>query len=200
MAVDGDRKKRGPYLFVAPYIVDGLPHELSWQCSAIGTPEGGTAPIDITLRTRNGTGRTLADAAAEFWTLAHLFIPADAYVGQYYLYRTEAGTDKRYFISSGELSEEPDGGIHSPARQMTMTFRSANSGIARLVVLEVFNTTDTLTPLNAAAVSADPAVKLAWFFVSPDSPVLATDASWLVAPLSIAYTQNEAIYQARYRK
>ena len=200
MAVDGDRKKRGPYLFVIPYIVAGLSHELSFQCSAIGTPEGGTAPIDVTLRTRNGTGRTLADAAASFWTKAHLFIPADASVGQYYLYRTEAGTDKRFFISAGPLSEEPDGGLHGPARQMTMTFRSANSGIMRLVVLEVNNATDTLVPLAAHIASPDPATALAGWIVDPDSPVLATDASWIVAPMSIAFTQNENTYQARYRK
>jgi hypothetical protein len=200
MAVDGDRKKRGPYLFVIPYIIAGLSHEISWQCSALGTPEGGTAPIDITLRTRNGTGRTLADAAASFWSLAYLFIPADASVGQYYLYRTEAGTDKRFFISSGDLSEEPDGGIHSPARQMTMTFRTANSGVMRLVILEVNNTSDTLVPLTANEASPDPATALASFMVVPESPVLGTDASWIVAPMSLAFTQNEATYQARFRK
>lgn len=200
MAVDGDRKKRGPYLFVIPYIVAGLSHELSWQCSALGTPEGGTAPIDITLRTRNGTGRTLADAAASFWSLAYLFIPADASVGQYYLYRTEAGTDKRHFISSGDLSEEPDGGLHGPARQMTMTFRTANSGIMRLVILEVNNASDTLVPLTANEASPDPATALASFMVVPESPVLGTDASWIVAPMSLAFTQNEATYQARFRK
>lgn len=200
MAVDGDRSKRGPYLFVIPYIVAGLSHELSWQCSAVGEPEGGTPAIDITLRTRNGVGRTLADAAAAFWTLAYLFIPADASVGQYYLYRTEAGTDKRFFISSGPLSEDPDGGVHSPARQMTETFRTANSGIVRLVVLEVNNTADTLVPLNAVEDSPDPATALAYFFVAPESPVLGTDASWIVAPMSIGFTQNEATYQARFRK
>jgi hypothetical protein len=200
MAVDGDRKKRGPYLLVIPYIVAGLTHELSWQCSAIDDPEGGTPPIDITLRTRNGVGRTLADAAAAFWSLAYLFIPSDASVGQYYLYRTEAGTDKRYFISSGPLSEEPDGGVHGPARQMTETFRTANSGIVRLVILEVNNTADTLVPLNAVEDSPDPATALAYFFVAPESPVLGTDASWIVAPMSIGFTQNEAVYNSRFRK
>ena len=200
MAVDGDMKKRGPYLMVTPYVVDGLTHEASVQVSATGTPEGGIAPIDVTLRTRNGVGRTFSDAAASLWTLLHLFIPSDASVGQCILYRTQAGTDKRYFVSAVDLSEVPDGGVHTPARQMTMTFRTASSSVSRLVVLEVNNTSDSLTPLKANALSPDPATKLAAYFVSPLSPVFGTDGSFLVAPMSLAFTQNEAVYQARYRK
>lgn len=200
MAVVGDLKKRGPYIFSIPYTVSGLQHEMTWQCDVVGAAEPGTLPVDITLRTRDGTGRTLSNAAAAFWLLAKFLIPTSAITAQYYLQRAQAGTDKLYYVSSGELGSAASGGAVAPSRQSTLTFRSALSGIARLVFLEgVVSAGDELNPLKAVEASADTFEKMAFFATSPQSPILAVDASWLVAPLTVASTQNEAIYNARNR-
>lgn len=200
MAVDGDLKKRGPYIFDIPYTVAGLTHHMTWQCSVDGVVEPGELPINITLRTRNGVGRTLADAAATFWDKAKVFIPTTSVTAQYYLYRAQAGTDKLFYVSSGELESAAAGGAVAPSRQATLTFRTALSSVARLVFLEgAGSASDDIGPLSADSGSANPAFAMAGWVVAPLSPMLGIDGSWIVAPLTAAYTQNEAVYEKRNR-
>lgn len=201
MAVDGDLKKRGPYIFQIPYTIEGMTHEITFQCSTVGTPDPGTPPIDIEMRTRNGEGRPLADMASSFWALARAFIPAPAVVAQFYLKRAQAGTDKLFYVASGELGMAGNGGPVALMRQMTLTFRTANSSVARLVFLEGnIAVGDDLGPLKAIANPSIPAEDMAFWVTNPLSPVLGTDASWIVAPLTVASTQNEALYRARKRR
>lgn len=200
MAVDGDLKKRGPYIFKIPYTISSYTHEATFQCVVDGVAEPGSLPIDINLRTRNGVGRTLADAAATFWAIARFFVPTGAIVAQYYLERAEAGTDKLFYVSAGELFGAPAGGAYTPYRQMTQTYRTALSSVARLVFFETAAfASDDLTPLLASTAGADNVQHMAFWATDGLSPMLGVDGSWLVAPMTVAYTQNEAIYNSRAR-
>jgi hypothetical protein len=201
MAVDGDLKKRGPYLFVVPYEIQGLTHEASVQVQCVTPPEPGTLPIDIELRTRNGVGRTLADMAATYWAIVKTFIPTEAVTSQYYLKRAQAGTDKLFYVSSGDLEDAASGGATALCRQETMVFRTALSSVVRFIFLEsAFSAGDELVPLRANTGGVDTYEHFAAWVTAPISPVLGVDASWAVAPISRASTQNEAIYNARNRK
>lgn len=200
MAVTGDPKKRGPYIVRIPYTITGLTHELTFQCAVSGTVEPGVPPTDVNLITRNGVGRTLSNAVLDFWSIARLILPVGAITSQYYLERAQAGTDKLFYTSSGTLGTATGGAAISLTRQLTLTFRSANSGVARLIFLEGTYTGENVQPLVPDEASTAAPERLAAWVIDGDSPVLATDASWLVAPMSIADTQNEAIYNSRYRK
>lgn len=200
MAVDGDLKKRGPYIFRIPYTIASYTHEATFQCSVDGVAEPGSLPGDIMLRTRNGVGITLEDAAASFWDIARFFVPTGAVVAQYYLERAQAGTDKLFYVSAGELVGIPAGGAYTAYRQMTQTYRTALSGVARLVFFETAAfASDDITPLLANAAGVDVQKMAAWA-IAPLSPMLGVDGSWIVAPMTVAYTQNEAIYNARARR
>lgn len=199
MAVDGDAKKRGPYLIKIPYVVSGMKHEFSYQVQLMTPVEVGASPDDIMLLTRNGAGVALSTHMNAAWGFIKPFIPTSALTAQYTLERAQAGTDKTFYVASDELGSAPTGGLFTDSRQLTMTFRSGKSSVARLIFLEGPWTGDLVRPLNADVASVDPAGKLAAFVIAPTSPVLATDASWLVAPVSIADTQNEACYKSRHR-
>lgn len=87
-------------------------------------------------------------------------------------------------------------GNAQPAQQATMTFRSQNGGIARLQMMEAWFAGNAFE----YAPFANPLWSiLADFLVAPESPVVARDDGYLVAPLKLSHGQNEKLWRKRYR-
>jgi hypothetical protein len=77
---------------------------------------------------------------------------------------------------------------------MTYTFRSANGGVAKLVLLDVSFSGDTKSVVVPNSVGTTPQ-KLLAYFLSADSVMLAADDSYLVAGLYESRGQNEKIWR-----
>jgi hypothetical protein len=201
MTINVGKNQPGPYLLDIPYQIQNFMHHATFNCDITADVEPGTDPDDVQLRTRDGLGRILSNAAASYWANIRGVLPIDAVGTSYTLWKLLPGDDKKYYVSSGTLTPTNGGsGSSVLARQMTLTFRTARSGIARCILLEGSWAQDTIAPAPAAGAEGAGIAGLVGFYTDGQSPVIARDKSWIVQALSVAYTQNERMYEARHRK
>lgn len=175
-------------------------HVLRFSVAAVGSPSAGALPTTIDIQKTGGATAKLNVVANQIWGfLRTLYAPAISAVG-YQLWRYVPGTLAKDFISTGALTTPLGTASGSPtaAHQTTLTFRSANGGILKVVLLEtnlagdtritlVPNPAGTLIPLFAS------------YVLSADNVILARDDAYPVAALRDSRGQNERIWREIFR-
>lgn len=188
----------GPYILEIPLITADFQHELTVNCDVIGTPSPGASPLDVTLRTRSGTGGVLSGAANAFWDAVRPMFGTNTLAATYTLWKVGVTNTEREFVSAGTLTNANGlSGTAEPAQQATFTFRSGNGGIAKVVLIEPNAIGNTRIPLASALNAAVAAVRT--WVLSDDSFLMARDRSFPVAPMNYSLGQNEKIFKRRFR-
>lgn len=175
-------------------------HVLRFSVAAVGSPAAGSLPTAIDIQKMGGGTAKLNVVANQIWgfvrTLYHTSISAVGYT----LWRYVPGTLAKDFISAGALTT-PAGlsaSVATVAHQTTLTFRSANGGVMKVVFLETSLGGDTRTTLIPN--SGGTLIPLfASYVMSADNVILARDDAYPVAALRDSRGQNERIWREVFR-
>lgn len=190
----------GPYEIEMEYLVSSMTHKLRFSCTVDGTPSPGTPSNTINILKRGGALASMDSVVGQFWGFLRPWFHTGVTVNQVTLWKYTTGTFERTYIATMGVSLAAGSSATAPslATQNTFTFRSGNGGIAKITLLEGNDPGALRYPLIANS-AGDIAQKLAAYLISSDSPVLARDDSFLVAPMYRLGGQNEALFRKRYR-
>lgn len=172
-------------------------HKLRCNIMVAGSPAGGTPATAIDVFLRGGTTAKLDVVANQVWSYFRLMYDADITAVGYTLWKWVTNT-ARDFITAGTFTTPLGVASGSPVTnwQVTLTFRSANGGVAKLVFIEPNFGGNQRSAL--VAVPLGTAVqRIAAFAGSSDSPFMALDNSFLAAPLRDSRGENESIRNRR---
>lgn len=170
-------------------------HVLRISVAAVGTPAVGSLPTAIDIQKMGGSTAKLNVVANQFWEFIRLFYSSSIQCAGYQLWRYVSGTLGKDFISTGAVTNPAaNAGAGINAQQLTQTYRSANGGILKLVLLEVNQSGDNRIALvpNAAGTASQ---RLAAYVMSADNVILARDDAYPVNPLRASLGQNEKIWR-----
>lgn len=175
-------------------------HVVRHSVAAVGSPAAGTLPTAVDIQKQGGATAKLNVVANQLWEFYRLFFPTAITCTGYTLWKYIPGTLAKDFISAGAVTNAAGsaGGSINPAHQTTITFRSANGGVMKIVLLETVQTGDTRLTLvpNAAGT---PSQKLAAYVMSADNIILARDDAFIVATLRESKGQNERVWREIFR-
>jgi hypothetical protein len=193
----------GPYEIeyeLQGWVSPARSHVLRFFVAAVGSPAPGSLPTAVDIQKMGGATAKLNVVANQIWgfirTIYHTSISAVGYT----LWRYVPGTLAKDFISAGALTT-PAGTSGSPttiAGQITLTFRSANGGVLKIVMLETVLGGDariTLIP-NPVGIQAP---LIASYVLSADNVLLARDDAFPVAAMRDSRGQNERIWRDVFR-
>lgn len=162
------------------------------------TPAPGTLPSDVDLQLLGGGTDTLQAVALDYANRIRPLFDATLGIGAFTLWRyaTEFSRD---FVTAGTVAPVTSTGSGvSIAIGQVLTFRHANGGVGKHVFLETMfggNAYINLVP-NASGNTIE---RFAAWVMSSDSPVIALDNSFPVAPLKFAQGENESVWRKVYR-
>lgn len=192
----------GPYEI--EYTITGFTapvreHKIRINTIAIGTPAPGTLPTAITLQKAGGGTATLAAVADQAWSFLRQFWPAAIVCAGYQFWKYVPSTYAKDFIATGAVTNPTGtGGGVNPKHQITMTFRSANGGILKTVLLETAMTGDTQTALVPNGAGTAPQ-KWAAYLLSADGPAIAADDAYPILALRDSRGENERLFRKIFR-
>lgn len=193
----------GPYEIeyeLTGWVTPARTHVLRFSVAAVGSPAAGSLPTAIDIQKMGGATAKLNVVANQLWgflrTMYHSSISAVGYT----LWRYVPGTLAKDFISAGALTTPLGSNGTGPqsTHQITLTFRSANGGVLKIVMLETSLTGDTRAILipNPAGTTT---TLLASYVMSADNVILARDDAYPVAALRDSRGQNERIWREVFR-
>lgn len=176
-------------------------HVLRFSVVALSNPPAGTLPTAIDIQKQGGGTAKLNIVADQIWSFYRLMYPAAITVVGYTLWKFVPGTLAKDFIASGTVTSPTGSGSGSitPAHQVTLTYRSANGGILKNVILETLQTGNTRTTLIPSA-AGSATQRIAAYHLSADNVALARDDSFLVAALRDSRGENEKIWRKLFRQ
>ncbi|HEY9664895.1 MAG TPA: hypothetical protein V6C65_41170 [Allocoleopsis sp.] len=192
----------GPY--EVEYQLDGWTapirsHLFRVNCAAIGSPVAGSLPNTIDMQKRGGGTAKLDVVANQLWEFLRLFWNNGIVCSGYTLWKYVPGTYAKDFVAAGAVTNQAaSGSAGVVAAQLTQTYRSANGGIMKIVLLETNQAGDTRVALVPNTVGT-PSARLAAYLLSADSFVMARDDAFPVSPLRDARGQNESVWRKVYR-
>jgi len=175
-------------------------HVLRFSVAAVGSPAPGALPTTIDIQKTGGATAKLNVVANQIWGYIRTFYNTSISAVGYQLWKYVPGTLAKDFVSTGSLTTPAGGsaGGITAAHQCTMTFRSANGGIMKVVLLETSLTGDTRTTIIPN--SGGTLVPLfASYVLSADNVLLARDDAYPVAALRDSRGQNERIWREIFR-
>lgn len=197
-------------LFPGPYEIDieyatiintvSLNHHIRINCVTVGTPSVGTPATTIQLATRGGSSVTMSIGVNNAWTQIRKWFHTTVSATSVTLWKYRTDSYEKDFVSTMALTNPA--GISTtavaPARQGTLTFRTGTGSIAKLQLMELSSTADNQIPLLNSN-SGDPQNFIAAYFLSTEGWMTGRDRTFLVAPLRMSFTQNEALARKRFR-
>lgn len=192
----------GPYeleYFIRVPSTPNREHVFRQNVGVSGAPALGTPMSSISLLKKGG-GTVAADVALNLlWSFVRNLYPTTATCFGVTLWRYQTGTLSKDFVTAATVTS-PAGlsGVFQEAQQATLSFRSGNGGIQKMVFLEcnlVGNTRTTLLANGAGSATE----KLAAYVMSADNVTLSRDDAFAIAPLRLSLGQNEAIFRKIYR-
>lgn len=192
----------GPYELeytLTGFVNPNRDHLFRVNCIAIGDPAPGSLPTAITMQKQGGGTASLSVVANQLWEFIRLLYGVSISCSGFQLWKYVAGTLAKDFVSAGTPTNVACTGAGGTALgQLTQTYRSANGGIMKVVLLETNQTGDTRTTLipNGAGT---PSQRLAAYITSADNIALARDDAFIVAALRDSRGQNEAIWKLVHR-
>lgn len=191
----------GPYEVDYSILVTGITHHLRLSCVALGSPLPGTAPALVNLQTRAGTPQTLQICAQSLWNFLRIPFHNSVTLTGFTLWRYPiAGSLQKDFVTSGVVTN-PAGASTSAttlAHQQTLSFRSANGGVMKVVMLESAYSGNARNTLISNG-SGSSEQQIAAYLLSSAGWAIARDDSFPIVPLFSVGGQNEAIYKIRFR-
>jgi len=170
-------------------------HVFRMSVAIVGTPAAGALPSAITVQKTGGGTATLQAVADQAWNFLRLNWNNTITCTGFTLWKYVAGTYAKNFISAGAVANPAGTGTGLNAmHQTTLTFRSANGGVLKFVLLEGVNSGDNHSGLvpNAAGTAVQ---KWAAYVLSADNVALARDDSYPVAAMFDSRGQNERIWR-----
>jgi len=173
-------------------------HLVGLWVAPTATPTVGSLPTAINLQLLGGGSATLQAVANAFLGVLKPMYAASVTMGAFTLWRMATEYQKD-FVSAGTATTAAIGsGVVNVANQKTLTFRHANGGIGKVVLLESNQGVNTKTTMviNAAGT---PVQKLAAYLMSTASPMIALDNSFPVAGLYDSGGENEKLFRKIYR-
>jgi hypothetical protein len=188
----------GPNQIEILYRVPTTPnreHAVRFNTAVQGSPANGLPMASYSLLKKGG-GTVTADAAINLlWSFIRQFYPAGATGFQVTLWSVAVGTSARTFMSSMTLTNPAgvNGAAVSPLQQHTLTFRSANGGVQKVVLMESSTAGGETRNTLLSNAAGSPAQKLASYMLSADNVTLAADDAFAIAPLRDLTGQNEHI-------
>jgi len=192
----------GPYeieFLITGWTSPARDHLFRANVVVTGSPAIGTAATAIDVQKTSGATAKLNVVANQIWEFLRLFNNTAITCSGYTLWRYVTGTHAKDFISSGAVTNPACSGTGGAAAgQLTQTYRSANGGIMKVVILEsnqLGNNRVTLVP-NAAG---NPSQKLAAYILSADNVFISRDDAYPVNALRDSRGENEAIWRQVFR-
>lgn len=188
----------GPYGVEIEYIVDGVTHNHEVNCSVQGSPAAGVDMTTLTVDTKDGVGANLAINVSDYVDEMRKNYNVAVQFSQYTLWKYDALSTARNFISSealGVLGTNVSPTV--PAQQMTQTYRTAEGGIMRIVLLE--HVYDSQGQSALATNTQDGIQTMKNIIVADSNWILARDTSYPIAPLGLSFGENERVWRKRYR-
>lgn len=181
------------------YTTAGRIHSQRFNCRIDGTPAPGTLDEDCSILRRDDIPVTLPDAADSWAQVLKLFLADESTIDYCELWRYAPGSTDGEFVSvtavgvSGVVAAAV-----SPAHQQTYTFRTAEGGIMKIIMLE---TTSTANSVTSMATPPGGALDTLLDFVinSETSIFLGRDTSHIVAGLRRSQGQNEKLFRKVFR-
>lgn len=196
----------GPYEVEYKYSVTinslTIVHSLALSCAVIGNPAVGSVPGSIAVQTKSGASLALLTAVNDVWNIVRTGLSSSGVSClSWTLWRYVPNTLAKDFITAGQVTNPA--GTQGPAAvaaaQTKLTFRSANGGIFQTNLLESSNSNVTIGPLIPAGTGAWQVIYAA-YALSSSGWMIARDDSYPVAALNVAFGQNEALFNKRYRQ
>lgn len=191
--------RMGQYLLEFDLAGFGAPvnsHKLRVNVKAQGTPPSGTIPTAIDINKRGGATANLQVVADQVWSYFRLAYATAITATGYTLWYWQTNTSKD-FISAGNLTTPAAVGAGTVVNwQTTLTFRSGNGGIGKIVMIEG-NLSGNQRAALVPSAAGNPAQRIAAFALSADSPFQALDNGFFVAALRDSRGENEAIRNRR---
>lgn len=188
----------GPYAIEFEYIVEDQSHKQLISCDTQGTPVAGCDPSTVTLETKDTVGVDMQTAVQAYIDEVVGFYDSGVSFIGYTLWKYTALSEVRTFITSDTLGDVGlSGGPSRLAGQTTLSFRTQEGGIFKLVYLETIFTDDNQISLggwgnaNAIAIVAMVTATNTWF--------LAKDTSYPISALRASFGENERVFKKRYR-
>lgn len=188
----------GPYeieFSLDGWVSPNRQHVIRHSVAAVGSPAVGTLPTAVDIQKMGGSTAKLNIVANQIWEFYRLFWNTSILCSGYQLWRYVSGTLGKDFISTGTVTNPAGsgaGGVN--AGQLTQTYRSANGGILKIVVLESNQSGDARITLVPSAVG-NASQRLAAYVMSADNVILARDDAYPVNPLRDSRGQNEKIWR-----
>lgn len=187
----------GPFEVRIFYSVGGLTHVMKVNCKVDSAPVPGADPSTITLLNRGGNTVPLLASVADFVATLQDVHSVDTDFDYAELWEYPPQSRDGTFITAWSLAVS--GTVAStiiPAQQHTLTFRTQEGGVMKLVILEsAFEGSGRISGSNDIAPFAG-----VWSYVDADTGwLLARDTSWPIAKIRRSDGQNEAIFRRRYR-
>lgn len=192
----------GPYEI--EFTLDGYTspvrsHKIRLNVAAVGTPPAGSLPSAITIQKAGGGTGTLESVANQAWSFLRQFYASSILATGYNFWRYVTGTHAKNFIATGTLTTPQGTGAGITVKhQTTLTFRSANGGILKTVLLETALTGDTQLALVPNAAGTAPQ-RWAAYLLSADNPVLAADDAYPILALRDSRGENERLFRKIFR-
>jgi len=188
----------GPYeieFTLTGWTLPAREHVLRVSVAAVGSPAVGSLPTAVDIQKMGGSTAKLNIVANQMWEFIRLFYSNTISCTGYQLWRYVTGTLGKDFISTGTVTNPLcSGAAGVNSGQITQTYRSANGGILKIVLLESNQAGDTRTTLVPSAVGTA-SQRLAAYIMSADNPVLARDDAYPINPLRDSRGQNEKIWR-----
>lgn len=173
-------------------------HVVRMWISPVGSPAIGTPATGITIQKLGGTTANLQVVADQAWSYLRLSWSSAISASGFSLWKYVTENSRNY-ISGGTLATPAGtGATITAAHQVTLTFRHAQGGIGKLVLLETGNAGDIQQALTANA-AGTVNQRIAAYVMSADSPMIALDNSFPITPLRQSFGQNEALWRKLYR-
>lgn len=176
-------------------------HVLRFSVVALGAPAPGTLPSAIDIQKMSGATAKLDVVANQIWSFYRISYHTSINVVGYTLWKYVTGTLAKDFVSAGTVTTPAGTSAVAPiaAGQTTLTFRTANGGILKSVLIESSNAGDTRIVLTPNVAGSAPQ-RIASYIMSGDNVALGRDDSYPVAALRDARGQNEKIWRKIFRQ
>lgn len=181
-------------------LIPARNHKIRVNVALVAPVATGTLLSAILVKKAGGGNASAQAVADQWWSYVRLMYAAGVSCTSVTLWKYVTNSFAKDFVSAGAvaLPVGATGSAVALAHQVTLSFRAANGGVIKLVLLETttaYETSTTLVPLSTGTAQQ----KIAAYYLSADSIALARDDSYAVAALKNAGGQNERVWRKIYR-
>lgn len=193
---------KGPLVAKTYYSVSGFNHRNELSLMGDRGQTVGSDPTNIVLIQRDlGTMDFSAWATLYVAECVKHLATTIAGVSRVELWEYPEDSENGHFVSvftpAGTTGNGTAGGSFQPAQQSTISFRTLEGGNAKWQFMET--NIGGLQGLDPYPFATAVITAMAAFLVSPNSPVVGRDTSYLITGTNWGTTQNSKVFKKRFR-